>query len=143
MKWNENAKNKTYFQKSWLDQEQYEDCSAEALEDTNTKCKLCKKVFKLSKMVAEAQSHDDSERHKQIQNLQAIHHFSINPAWSHHLQLQQSLIQLKKLLSLIQVDQVMQMAQQRHQALVKCQPQVQVLTKFCHNQQLILTYSIV
>ena len=35
------------------------------------------------------------------------------------------------------------MSQQGYQALVISQPQIQVLTKFCHNQQLILTYSVV
>ena len=46
--------------KGWLD---------EAPEDTNAKCKLCKKVFKLSNMVADAlKSHADSKRHKLDQN---------------------------------------------------------------------------
>ena len=36
-------KKKTYLQKSWLDQEQYKDWLVEAPEDTNAKCKLCKK----------------------------------------------------------------------------------------------------
>ena len=35
---------------SFLDQEQYKDWLAEAPEDTNAKCKLCKKVLKLSNM---------------------------------------------------------------------------------------------
>ena len=39
-------KKKTYFQKSWLDQKQYKDWLAEAPEDTNFKCKLCKKLLK-------------------------------------------------------------------------------------------------
>ena len=34
-------KKKTYFQKSWLNQEQYKDWLAGAVEDTNVKCKLC------------------------------------------------------------------------------------------------------
>ena len=37
-------KKKIYFQKSWLVQEQYKDWLAEAPEDTNAKCKLCKSV---------------------------------------------------------------------------------------------------
>ena len=51
-----------------------QDWLAETLEDTSAKCKLCKKVFKPSNMVADAlKSHADSERHKQeIKNLQAI-----------------------------------------------------------------------
>ena len=70
-------KRKTYFQKSWLDQEQYKDWLAEAPEDTNAKCKLCKKVFKLSNMAADAlKSHANSELHKQeIKNLQVIQSF--------------------------------------------------------------------
>ena len=36
-------KKKTYFQKSWLDQEQYKNFLAEAPEDTNAKCNICKK----------------------------------------------------------------------------------------------------
>ena len=47
-------KKKTYFQKSWLDQEQYEGWLAEAPDNTNGKCKLCKKVFELSNMAANA-----------------------------------------------------------------------------------------
>ena len=67
-------KKKTYFQRIWLVQEQYKDWLPEAPEDTNAKCKLCKKVYKLSNMAADAlKSHADSERHKQeIQNLQVI-----------------------------------------------------------------------
>ena len=34
-------KKKTYFQQSWLYQEQYKDCLPEAPEDTNAKSKLC------------------------------------------------------------------------------------------------------
>ena len=74
-------KKQTYFQKSWLDQEQYKDWLTEAPEDTSAKCKLCKKVFKLSNMAADAlKSHADSERHKQeIKNLQAIQSFFDKP----------------------------------------------------------------
>ena len=38
-------KKKDYFQKSWLEQELYEEWLAEAREDTNAKCKLCKKIM--------------------------------------------------------------------------------------------------
>ena len=73
-------KKKTYFQRSWLGQEQYRDWLAEALEDTNAKCKLFKKVFKLSNMAADAlKSHADSECHKQEINLQAIRSFFEKP----------------------------------------------------------------
>ena len=34
-------KKKTYFQKSWFNQEQYKDWLAGAAEDINVKCKLC------------------------------------------------------------------------------------------------------
>ena len=45
------------------------DWLAEAPEDTNAKCKLCKKVLKLSNMAADAlKSHADSKRHKLDQN---------------------------------------------------------------------------
>ena len=68
------AKKKTYFWKNWFHQQQYKDQLAEAPEDTNAKCKLCKKVFKLSNMAADVlKSHAYSERHKQeIKNLQGI-----------------------------------------------------------------------
>ena len=74
-------KKKTYFQKCWFSQEQYEDWLAEAPEDTNAKCKLCKKVFKISNMAANAlKSHANSDRHKQeIKNLQAIRSFFDKP----------------------------------------------------------------
>ena len=64
-------KKKTYFQQSWLYQEQYKDCLPEAPENTNAKSKLCKKVFKLSNTAADSlKSQADSERHKQeIKNL--------------------------------------------------------------------------
>ena len=59
------AKKKSYFQKSWLDQEQYKYWLVEAPEDTRAKCKFYKKVFKLS-----SKTHADSDCHKQeIKNL--------------------------------------------------------------------------
>ena len=53
-----------------------------APEDASAKCKLYKKVFKLSNMAADAlKSHADSERHKQeIKNLQAIRSFFNKPS---------------------------------------------------------------
>ena len=64
-------KKKSYFQKSWLDQEQYKYWLVEAPEDTRAKCKFYKKVFKLSSMTPDAlKSHADSDCHKQeIKNL--------------------------------------------------------------------------
>ena len=66
--------NTTYFQKSWLDLEQYRDWLA---EDTKAKCNLCKKLFKLLYIAADAlKSHADRERNKQeIKNLLAIRQF--------------------------------------------------------------------
>ena len=73
-------KKETYFQKSWLDQEEYKDWLAEAPEDTSDKCKLCKKVFELSSKIADVlKSHADSERHKQEINLQVIKSFFDKP----------------------------------------------------------------
>ena len=52
-------------QKSWLDQEQNKDWLAEASEDSNAKCKLCKKVFKLLNMATDAlKCYADSEHQK-------------------------------------------------------------------------------
>ena len=57
-------KKKIYFQKSWLDQEQYMDWLAESPEGTNVKCKLCKKVLKILNMAEDAlRSYAHSERH--------------------------------------------------------------------------------
>ena len=47
-------KKNTYFQTGWLAEEQFKDWLAEVLEDTNAKCKLRKKMFKLSNMAADA-----------------------------------------------------------------------------------------
>ena len=41
-------KKKSYFQKSYLDQEQHKDWLAEVPEDTNVNCKLCNKVLSQS-----------------------------------------------------------------------------------------------
>ena len=63
-------KKKIYFQKSWLDQEQYMDWLAESPEGTNVKCKLCKKVLKILNMAKDAlRSYAHSERHKQEINI--------------------------------------------------------------------------
>ena len=70
-----------FFQKSWLDQEQYKDWLAEAPEGTNVKCKLCKKVLKILNMAADdLKSHAHSELHKQeIKILQVIRLFFDKP----------------------------------------------------------------
>ena len=68
-------------------------------------------------MVADVlKSHADSERCKQ--EIKWLNHFLTNLAWSHHRQLQQSLIQQKKLLSLLQVNQVVQVSQQWYQLIL-------------------------
>lgn len=60
----------------------YNDWLAVAPKDTNAKCNLCKKVFKLSNMAADTlKSYADSEGHKaEIKNLQLIQSFLTNPA---------------------------------------------------------------
>ena len=68
-------KNKTiYFQKTSFDQEEYKDCLVAAPGDINAKCKLSKKVFTLSNIVADALIfHVHHERNRQgMKNLPAI-----------------------------------------------------------------------
>ena len=87
------------------------DWLAESPEGTNVKCKLCKKVPKILNMAKDTlRSYAHSERQKQEMNIfRGIQLFFDKACMKSSLT---SLIQLKELVSLLELDQVVQVAQQ-------------------------------
>jgi len=61
------SKEKTYFQDSWLENDDFKDWLVKANEKTKAKCKRCRKTFQLSNMGVQALiSHATGKKHKDL-----------------------------------------------------------------------------
>ena len=96
------------------------DWLAESPKGTNVKCKLCKKVLKILNMAKDAlRSYAHSERHKQEMNIfRGIQLFFDKACMKSSSTILAKSDSTEGTFSLLELDQVVQVVQQWHQALV-------------------------